>query len=187
MEYDRYSTIRRLPTHGLTAAQTEAIRKLLWAAFAEDVHGGFTEDDWQHSIGGMHFFAEAGGGIVSHASVVERDVRVGGRPLRTGYVEAVATAPTHRRRGFATAVMRSVNEYVARNFELGALGTGSQPFYERLGWRIWRGPSFVRTASGPTPTPEEDGYIMVLETPTSPDDLDWSAEISCEWRPGDVW
>jgi len=36
------------------------------------------------------------------------------------------------------------------------------------------------------PTPDEDGYIMVLTTPTTPQ-LSLEAPISCEWRPGDVW
>jgi len=35
-------------------------------------------------------------------------------------------------------------------------------------------------------TREEDGYVMILRTPSSPR-LDPEAPISCEWRPGDVW
>jgi hypothetical protein len=31
-----------------------------------------------------------------------------------------------------------------------------------------------------------DGYILVLPTPLTPP-LDLSADISCDWRPGDVW
>lgn len=82
--------------------------------------------------------------------------------------------------------MRRVNDHIAANYELGVLGTGSQAFYERLGWFIWRGPSFVRTDRGDEPTPDEDGYILTLRTPATPD-LDSDAAISCEWRPGDVW
>lgn len=178
--------IRRLRTEELTASEIAAIRELLWAAFADDEDGAFTEDDWLHSIGGMHFVLDADEEIVSHASVVERTLRVNGVPLRTGYVEAVATAPGSQRRGFGTAVMHDVGAYVAQHFELGALGTGSQPFYERLGWRIWRGPSYVDTGGGLEPTPDEDGYILVLPTPSSPS-LDLDSSISCEWRPGDVW
>ena len=82
--------------------------------------------------------------------------------------------------------MQRVNAYVAANYELGALGTGSQPFYERLGWFIWRGPSFARTDHGDEPTADEDGYILVLPTPSTPE-LDFEAPISCEWRKGDAW
>jgi len=44
----------------------------------------------------------------------------------------------------------------------------------------------VRTRDGLVRTPEEDGFILVLRTPSSPD-IDLTAPISCEWRPGDVW
>lgn len=178
--------IRQLSTDALKAAQVHAIRKLLWAAFAEDEHGAFTEEDWQHSIGGMHFVLEMDGAIASHASVVERELLVGGTPLHTGYVEAVATATDQQRRGYGTAIMKEVSQYIRRGFDLGGLGTGSQGFYERLGWQIWRGPSYVRTDAGLQRTPDEDGYILVLSTPYSPA-LDLDAPISCEWRPGDVW
>ncbi len=126
------------------------------------------------------------GQIVGHASVVERELHVDGRPLRTGYVEAVAVAPNRQGKGLGSIVMTDVTAYVREHFELGALGTGRITFYERLGWRTWKGPSSVRMPGGPQRTPEDDGYILVLPTPTSPE-LDLAAPISCDWRPGDVW
>jgi len=178
-------TILKLPTDALSAQQIEEIRALLWAAFANK-RGPFTEDDWQHALGGTHFIATVGDEIVAHGSVVERSLHVAGKPLRTGYVEAVATLPSLQGQGHGTAVMRDVGALIERDYEFGALGTGSQGFYKRLGWQIWRGPSSVRTDAGDQPTPHEDGYIMVLQTPSTPP-LDLSAPISCEWRPGDVW
>lgn len=178
--------IRRLPTAQLTAAEIDAIHELLRAAFEGDEHGGFTEEDWQHSVGGQHFLLEVDGKIIAHASVVQRELNVGGTPIRTGYVEAVATAPGHQRKGYGTAVMSAVERHLTENFDLGALGTGSQAFYVRLGWQIWRGPTYVRTRTGTQRTADEDGYILILATPTSPA-LDLSDPISCEWRPGDVW
>ena len=156
------------------------------AAFAADEHGGFDDEDWEHALGGMHFLVEIEDRIVAHAAVVERELHVAGRPVRTGYVEAVATAPERQRAGHGTAVMRAVNAYIDATFDLGALGTGSQPFYERLGWQIWRGPSSVRTDTGDERTADEDGYIMVLLTKSSPP-MRLEEPISCEWRPGDVW
>jgi aminoglycoside 2'-N-acetyltransferase I len=179
-------TIHALRTDELKPYQIAALRELLWAAFGDDEDGAFSEDDWLHSLGGTHFVAEAGGAIVAHASVVERELHVADQPLRTGYVEAVAVAPALQGRGHGTAVMRNVNELIARDFTIGALGTGSQGFYERLGWRTWRGPSFVRTPSGLLATPDDDGYIMVLVTSSAPA-LDLASPITCEWRPGDVW
>jgi aminoglycoside 2'-N-acetyltransferase I len=178
--------IRRLGTPDLTTREVDEIRALLWAAFAPDEHGGFDEDDWQHALGGTHFVGEVDGRIVAHAALVERGLHVAGRPLRTGYVEAVATSPADQRLGYGSAIMREVNAQVQAGFELGALGTGSHGFYQRLGWETWRGPTFVRTPEGDVATPDEDGYVLVLRTPTTPP-IDLGAAISCEWRPGDVW
>jgi len=178
--------IRQLRTSELTSAEVDAIRDLLWAAFADDEDGAFSEDDWQHSIGGLHFVLDLDGRVVSHASVVERYLNVGGTTVRTGYVEAVATATDKQRRGFGSSVMREVNAYIAQHFRLGGLGTGSHGFYQRLGWQVWIGPSFVRATEGLERTAEEDGYILVLQTPSSPV-IDLAAPISCEWRSGDVW
>jgi aminoglycoside 2'-N-acetyltransferase I len=178
--------VRAVHTPELTPVELAQIRSLLWAAFADDQDGRFSEDDWQHALGGTHFVTEIDGQIVAHASVVQRELHVAGKPLRTGYVEAVATRPDLQGRGHGTAVMREADALIERDFELGALGTGSQGFYERLGWQIWRGPSAVRTDDGDQPTPDEDGYIMVLHTPATPP-LEVTAPISCEWRDGDVW
>lgn len=178
--------VRRVPTDQLTEAETRALRRLLGDAFAADEHGGLTEDDWQHALGGVHFLVELDGTIATHASVVQRELQVAGVAVRTGYVEAVATAPGLQGRGYGSVVMGAVATYIAANFELGALGTGSQGFYQRLGWQVWRGPSGARTSDGVEPTPDEDGYILVLPTPSTPT-LDLDASISCEWRPGDAW
>jgi aminoglycoside 2'-N-acetyltransferase I len=155
-------------------------------AFGPDEEERFTEDDWQHAIGGRHYVLDVATEIVSHAAVVERQIHVGSRPLRTGYVEAVATVPRLQGAGLGTKVMEAVDVDIREHYELGVLGTGRHGFYERLGWRTWRGPSSVRTAEGETPTPEDDGYLLVLETGRS-GPLDVTDPISCEWRPGDVW
>lgn len=177
--------VRRVRTLDLSEPEIAEVRRLLWAAFPPG-NDGITEDDWQHALGGVHFLAELDGQIVAHAAVVERALEVGDRRVRTGYVEAVATDPPWQGRGLGSLVMGEVAAYLDDAFELGALGTGSHHFYERLGWRTWRGPSSVRWPTGAMPTPGEDGYILVLTTRRSPP-LDLDAPISCEWRPGDAW
>jgi aminoglycoside 2'-N-acetyltransferase I len=164
--------------------ELSAIRSLLDAAFADEE--GFEEDDWEHAIGGTHFLAESAGTIIAHASVVEREIHVDGQPLRTGYVEAVATAPAYQGRGIGTALMTEVTEHIRDGFELGVLGTGRHAFYERLGWATWRGPSAVRLDDTERRTPNEDGSILVLATPASPT-LDPTTRITYAWRSGDVW
>lgn len=184
------ATIRRVPSESLQPAEVASIRELLLAAFEDDEEGGFAESDWQHARGGVHVVLAAdegeADGILAHAAVVERTLEVDGKPFRTGYVEAVATRPGYHRRGHGSAVMREVNQIIHEGFELGALGTGRLAFYERLGWELWRGPSSVRSVDGLVPTPDEDGAIMVLRTPSSRD-ISVGAPISCDWRSGDVW
>lgn len=178
--------VRRLRTDELGPDALAAIRRLLDAAFGDDPEERFTEEDWQHALGGLHVILDIEGEIAAHASVVARSLRIADRPIRTGFVEAVAAGPAFRRRGFGTAVMRDVGAYIRDRFEIGALGTGEHGFYERLGWQRWIGPSSVRAPDGERATADDDGYIMVLPTPTSPP-LRLDAPISCDWRPGDVW
>jgi len=162
-----------------------ALRAMFDAAWAGN-DGEFSDDDWASATGGTHFLLEIDGAIVSHASVVERELETGGHTLLTGYVEAVATRPEHQGRGHATEVMRAAGSFMDERYELGALDTGLTTLYERLGWEPWRGPTSVRTQRGTIGTPEEDGLVMIRRTPTTPE-LDLGAPITCDWRPGDVW
>lgn len=177
--------LRTVVSDELGSADVAALSELFRAAWLDDDEV-FTEEDWEHATGGFHFLLEEDGTIVAHASVVERELRTNGHRLATGYVEAVATDPPRQGRGYASAVMRKVDEYIDRNFQLGALDTGRPALYKRLGWVVWKGPTLVRTDEGVIRTEEEDGQVLVRLTPTSPE-LDLSAPISCEWRPGDVW
>jgi aminoglycoside 2'-N-acetyltransferase I len=178
--------LRRLRTDQLTDADVSALRTVLADAFGTDDDERFTDSDWEHAIGGTHFVLDVDGDIAAHASVVTRILEIEERPVRTGYVEAVAVAPARQGFGYGTIVMRDVGAFIDERFDLGALGTGSHHFYERLGWQTWRGPAWVRTAEGPIRTPDEDGFILVLPTRTSPP-LDFTASIGCDWRSGDVW
>jgi aminoglycoside 2'-N-acetyltransferase I len=178
--------VRRLGSDDLTERQVSEIRDLLERAFGTDEEDRFRDSDWAHALGGTHFLLEAGDRIVAHAAVVERQLHLGDRAVRAGYVEAVATDPAHQRTGHGSRLMADVGEHIRDHYELGALGTDVHAFYERLGWRTWRGPTSVRTDTGLQRTPEEDGYVMVLPTPSSPP-LDLDAAISCDWRPGDAW
>jgi aminoglycoside 2'-N-acetyltransferase I len=178
--------LRVLETAELTTSEIGAIRTIMREAFGTDPEHAFTDDDWAHAVDGRHFVLDLAGEIVTHASVVERELHMDGRPLRTGYVEAVATAPAHDGRGYGSQVMEAANAHIRDRYELGALGTGRHHFYERLGWETWRGQAFVRVSNGSERTPDEEGYILVLRTPISPP-FDGTEALSCDWRPGDVW
>jgi len=177
--------LRRAATAELSPAELAAVRRLVFEEFG----GRFDEHDWDHTLGGVHLLAvEDDGGIVAHAAVVPRTLEAGGRRLATGYVEGVATRSDRRRRGLATLVMGEAGRVVGERYELGALadGTGIPGFYERLGWERWQGPTFVAGPDGPVRTADDDGGVLVLRTPAT-GELDPTAPLVCDWRPGDVW
>ena len=177
------AVLRQLPTAELTASELAALHALLSAAFAD---GGFTDDDFAHGMGGMHWLAEVDGSIVSHASVVPRRLEAGDRLLRTGYLEAVGTLPAFERHGFGSMVVRAAGRYLLPRYELGALSTGVPGFYLRLGWEAWLGPTFVRVEADLQRTGDDDGSIFVLRTPSTPP-LSLTDPLACDWRSGDVW
>ncbi|MEU5422669.1 GNAT family N-acetyltransferase [Streptomyces sp. NPDC001407] len=175
--------VRTAHTSQLSTAELTAVRALVDDAF----EGNFSDDDWDHTVGGMHALAYGDGELIGHGSVVQRRLLHGGRALRAGYVEAVAVRADRRRQGVASAVMEAL-EHVLRHgaYELGALGAadGAAPLYVGRGWRLWRGPSSVLAPTGIARTAEEDGCIHVLPLGAA---LDLDGDLVCDWRPGDVW
>jgi aminoglycoside 2'-N-acetyltransferase I len=169
----------------LTVEECRILADLFQAAW-HGKGGVFSKEDHEHAFGGVHFLLEGGGEILSHASVVARELRTGGHELDTGYVEGVATWPVYQRRGYASTLMRAVGEHLDERYELGGLSIGVEGFYERFGWRYWEGPTYCRTEDGLVRTADEDGVVMVRPTPRTPE-LDLTAPISCNLRSGDVW
>lgn len=170
-------------TSAFTPAGLEKIRALLDLAF----EGDFTAEDWDHTVCGIHATVHKGGKLLAHGSVVQRRLLHGGRALRTGYVEAVAVHPDHRRQGLASAVMEAL-ERVLRSggYHIGALGAAEEavPLYTGRGWQQWRGALAALGPDGIVRTPEEEGDVYVLPMRSR---LDLGGELVCDWRPGDVW
>jgi aminoglycoside 2'-N-acetyltransferase I len=98
-----------------------AVRVLMNEAF----DGDFSDEDWEHALGGWHVLVTADdGALLAHASVVPRRLLVADRLFRSGYVEAVGTAPSRQGTGVGSLAMEAIGELLRRHFELGALGTG---------------------------------------------------------------
>ena len=165
--------------NALDRAERREIVDLCSAAYDEDFDAFFTTlPDTTHVL------ARRDNRLVSHACWVVRWLQPGyPGPLRTAYVEAVATLPDYQGLGFGSAVIRKLAEEIV-GFELGGLSTGSHSFYERLGWGRWRGPLAIRTDDGLMPTPGDDA--MVLRLPDTPE-LDLDAPMTAEWRKGELW
>jgi len=133
-----------------------------------------------------HVLGYCDGKLVSHAMWVTRTLQVGALPpMRTAYVEAVATDPAYQRRGFAGALMQRLAAEI-QDFDLGGLSPFSEAYYARFGWELWRGPLFVRTEHGLLASPPDE-HVMILRLPNTPANLDVTQPLSAEWREGEVW
>jgi len=165
-----------------SAARLRQFRELLDTAF----DGDFSDDDWTHALGGTHVWIDGPDGVVSHGALVERTLVCSGHVIRVGYVEAIATATAHRRRGYASSILERINDLIRERYVLGALSTGVPDFYESLGWERWRGPTFVNGPHGIERTEDDDAGILILRTARTPE-LDLDRNIVADWRAGDVW
>lgn len=173
-------TLRRCHTAELGLEELAAARALMDVSF-----GDFTDEDWDHALGGMHALAYDDGGLVAHGALVLRRLVQDGRSLRCGYVEAVATRPDARRRGHGDAVMEAL-EALAPAYDVLALSASGAgvPLYEHRGWARWRGPTYVLSPDGPVRTPGEEGSLFVLPAAFEPD---LGGALACDWRGGDAW
>jgi aminoglycoside 2'-N-acetyltransferase I len=176
--------LKRAHTADLDTPSRAEIRALLDDAF----DGDFSDDDWEHTLGGVHVLLCEAGALIGHASVVQRRLVTGGLALRTGYVEGVAVRGDRRGRGLGGAVMSVAEDVVRSAYDLGALSAGGRAarFYEGRGWSRWEGATWALSPDGPQRTEDEDGGVFVLPTPTTAA-LDRAADIACDWRAGDVW
>lgn len=171
-----------LATPDAPAGLLRRIRALLDQAF----DGEFSDDDWDHALGGWHVVVTEDGDLVSHAAVVPRIIEFGARPLRSGYVEAVATMLGRQRSGYGSLATAEATKLVRREFDVGVLSTSRHGFYERMGWERWQGPTFVRRGDQRVRTEGEDDGIMVLRFGLSLN-LRLTDQIVCESRSGDDW
>lgn len=171
--------IQRAPSAALGPEMAAAVRTLCDAAYDADM-GPYFRD-----IGpGEHLLGLRDGVLVSHLMWVTRWLQSGeSRPLRTAYVEMVATAPDAQRRGYASALLEHFVPQVGE-YQLAALSPATPNLYARLGWTFWRGPLTVRHEDRLVPTPDE--RVMILPLPLTPP-LNLDLPLSIEWRPGEVW
>lgn len=175
-------TARLAHTADLDSTTLQRVHQMVSEAFA----GDFTDNDWEHALGGMHALVWRHGAIIAHASVVQRRLQYQDTALRCGYVEGVAVREDRRGQGLVHALLDGVEQVMRGAYQLGALSSSdrARSLYARRGWLPWRGPTSVLAPTGPTRTPEDDGTIFVLPVTVS---LDTSAELMCDWRAGDVW
>jgi aminoglycoside 2'-N-acetyltransferase I len=173
--------INCIDSASLTPSARDEIIQLCNLAYEEDLTVLF------ETFGpAVHVMGRSAGRLISHAMWVTRWLQIAeGAPLRTAYVEMVATHPAHQRRGYASQIMRALASEIL-DYDMAALcpNTDAMPLYQRLGWEIWHGPLFIRGEDAIIPTPDETVLILRLSgTPV----LDLRAPLSAEWRVGELW
>ncbi len=132
----------------------------------------------------IHVLGKLDGILVSHALWITRWIQVEGSfPMKTAYVEAVATEETQRGKGYASNVMTCLAEQILE-YEIGGLSPAETTLYSRLGWEYWCGSLYSRKEGQWLLLPEE--RAMILRTPNTPA-LDIHTPLSIEWREGEVW
>lgn len=180
--YPQVLTARLVHTADLDPEARDEARRLLTDAF----DGDFTDDDWDHTLGGMHALVWHRGELLAHAAVVQRRLLYRDTALRCGYVEAVAVRTDWRRQGLGAAIMDAAEQVIRGAYQLGALSaTADAPgFYLARGWQRWAGTTAVLGPNGIARTADDDGCVFVLPTDTT---LDIEAALVCDWRGGDVW
>ncbi|MGW0119812.1 GNAT family N-acetyltransferase [Streptomyces sp. NPDC003327] len=176
-------TVRTAPTHALGDDRLRALRALLDAAF----DGDFSDEDWDHGLGGVHAWIEDARGIAAHGAVVQRRVLHAGRSHRVGYVEGVAVRADVRRRGLGGAVMAELERVIDRTHRFGALSASDEgaALYRARGWRLWEGRLAALGPGGTVPLPEEEGSLFLWPAGGRP--LPGVADpLVFDWRDGDL-
>ena len=74
-------------------------------------------------------------------------------------------------------------ETLAPAYDLLALSASDAgaALYASRGWTRWAGTTSVLAPEGVVRTPEDDDGVWVLGYP------DVDGQLTCDWRPGDVW
>lgn len=167
--------IKIVEHEALTPQQREVIVALCGRAYEEEF-----ADFFAALPGAVHLLLYEDDLLASHVCWVERRLQQAGRePVRTAYVEAVATEPGMQGKGYATRLMQELAERI-QVYPFAFLSPADTTLYTRLGWLPWRGPLFVRTPNGLEAAPDE--HALYLPTHATPEWLNPDDPLSCEWR-----
>jgi aminoglycoside 2'-N-acetyltransferase I len=163
----------------LTQPQRRQIIALCSQAYGEDFSSVVDLDVPEP----FHILAFVHDELVSHALWFTRILHADGQPLRSAYVEAVATAPAHQGRGYASTLLQHLAGAIS-SYDIGALSPSDPAFYARLGWELWRGPLRITTDSESIHTP--DDRVMILRVPRTPA-ISLESSLTAPWRAGELW
>jgi GNAT superfamily N-acetyltransferase len=133
---------------------------------------------------GLHFLGRSEGKLVAHLVVTDRSLRFGkGRWLRSAYIDAVATLPDCRAKGYAGELLERAAALCGTSHDLLALSAGRENLYRRHGFATWRGPLFLENedASGVSEVHLEELLMLRAARETTPSE---ELPLTANWRPG---
>lgn len=147
--------------------------------------GDFSEEDWQHTFGGTRFLGFLDNSLIAHGAVVERPMRIDGIQTKVSYVEGIAVAPEHWRKGFGSLLMVEITSHCKSESSLSMLSTDERVFYRKHGWRNFEGESYVLVDGIEVRSVDEDAglmYLLGLNQETQA-----PGKVVCNSRDGDAW
>ncbi|MEW2115280.1 GNAT family N-acetyltransferase [Streptomyces sp. NPDC005474] len=175
-------TVHVRHTEQLSKQERHDLRTMLEKVFGRS---RYTDESWEHCLGGVHYLLRYGDTLVAHGALVPRYLRQGDRVLRGVYGESMATLYDWRELGFGSIIVAMATANVRNNYDIGVFAASKYAFYERLGWEKWRGPTFIETEHGIEPRGPARGAVMFRLPKHSTIDPD--AELVTDMRKGDPW
>jgi GNAT superfamily N-acetyltransferase len=166
--------------------ETEELDAVIRNAIIDVCVAAHEEEDFKNLFsyipsGGLHVLAYQREKLVSHAVATTRWLQPEGHPLlKTAYIDAVSTLPSHQGQGYGSAVMRHLADALDSKYVIACLETEREGFYILLGWETWRGALAGRSEHGLVPTPEQKGIMILRLSQTPPLDLDSALTIECQ-------
>ena len=185
--------IKVIPAQQLTPIDLQSIQALCTRAFEEDVWC-----DYDYLKSAFHVIGRVDNKIVSHGLWTDRLLIVDGQaPLKTAYLEYVATEPALQGQGLASQLLRFFIEYIQNDsllrtqlhidkpYQIAALAPEDSDFYQRLGWQLWVGDLAIRLEDGQTIATLDDD-VMVYRLACTPI-FSVTGALSAESREGEWW
>jgi GNAT superfamily N-acetyltransferase len=133
---------------------------------------------------GLHFLGRSEGRLVAHLVLTDRSLRFGqGRWRRTAYIDAVATLPDCRGKGYAGELLDRAAALCGASHDLFALSAGRENLYRRHGFATWRGPLFLERedASGTDEVNLKELLMLRSAREAPPSE---KLPLTANWRPG---
>jgi aminoglycoside 2'-N-acetyltransferase I len=137
---------------------SEKIKSMLHRAY----EGDFSEEDWEHTLGGVRYLGWIGDSLIANGSICSRTIWLNDIEIYVGYIEAIAVEPKFWSKGYGTQLMQLISIDTLSAYSVSMLFTSEKGFYRQVGWTDFRGESFVKLSDKEVRTANDDQGLMFL-------------------------